>query len=245
VLPGLQKEESFNKRRRRSEIMCRSLIVCLALVFGLVSASFADILIGNFEEQMSDNWVAGPEGAPVTLWSTTNGVTLDDMALCVKTNGGYWTLQWNAPVVVDMSTITAVKLDLTMIASEWVNGGWTAVDKLAINSDGYSGWQEYTNTSSTGNSTWGPWAGDVTKTITWDIPDMYRSENATYLQFIIALQNPSQDIGCFHIDNVWLISEYDFGDLTGGGSVLPPCVPEPTTIALLGLGSLALLRKKQ
>jgi hypothetical protein len=227
--------------------MCKSLIVCLALVFGLVSTSSADILIGNFENSNSDSWGPGWEGTP-KLSSTTDGVTLQDMALCVSgINWGYWTFSWNSPVgPFSLADVYAVQMDVTMRASEWTSA-WTKVDKLAVKSDGASGWTEYQSSSSTGDTSWGSWSGDVQKVITWDMSEnTYNTTGATYLQINIALQGPSDPKGGnFHIDNIRLLSDYDQGNLTGLGVVMGPCVPEPMTIAMLGLGSLALLRKKQ
>jgi hypothetical protein len=239
--------------------MCKSLIVCLALVFGLVSTSSADILIGNFENSNSDSWVPGWEGTP-ELHSTTNGVTLQDMALCVKnTNWGYWTLQYVFPQVISLADVTAVQMDVTMLASEWSND-WTKVDKMSVNSNGASGWTEYQSTAIdriTGLPTTQSWQSatdNAYKTFTWDMSqDTYNimdvnGNPATYLQLNFALQGPSNlKGGCFHIDNVRLVGDpaYVNGDLTGQGQVMEICVPEPMTIAMLGLGSLALLRKKQ
>ena len=76
-------------------------------------------------------------------------------------------------------TNTKLQFDLTMIASEWPHQPWTEVAaKIALKSDGASGWKEWTNTTAIDRNTglqasldWGAWAGDAAKTYTLDISD--------------------------------------------------------------------------
>lgn len=238
--------------------MCKKLIV-LALVLGLASISFADILIGNYENSMSDNWAPAWEGGTTTTSDILGvGASLGDMSLQVHmtTANGYWTLMWNAPQVLDMYDVTAVSMDVTMLVvdpylGEW-NYEWTKVDKMAINSDSAQGWAEYLPTaidritSLPTSVDWGSWSPDAYKTFTWDLTaNPYDTTGATYLQLIIALQNPVPGTGAFYVDNVRLVTTV-VGDLTPCGVVMDPCpIPEPMTIALLGLGGLALLRRKR
>jgi hypothetical protein len=204
------------------------------LLVGMVSISSAAV-IGDFETGF-DGWVAAWEGSPVLAQSTTPGtVTVGSNSLAVKLGaGGYWALQYNAPAVPASMTNAKLKFDLTMIASEWTGGNWTKVaDKVAFNSDGTSGWVEWTTSTAIDRVTlaatgtdWGPWSGDAKKTFTLDIPS-YNSTGATWFQIIIAMQqNPITGVGNFYFDNVQLI-------------------PEPATMSMLGLGVLAFLRKRK
>jgi len=252
-----QKKRSVCEDLEGGVDMYRKLIV-LALLLGLASVSSADILIGNYENSMSDNWAAGWEGGP-TLSSDILGVgaSLGDMSLQLHMTvaNGYWTLMWSAPAVLDIYNVTAVKMDVTMLVTdpydgEW-NYEWTALDKMAINGDGAQGWEEYLPTAVdriTGNpvgNDWGSWSPDAYKTFTWDLSgNPYDTSDSNFLQLVFAIQNPVPGTGAFYIDNVRFVTT-EVGDLTGVGVVMDPCLPEPMTIALLGTGGLALLRRKR
>ena len=194
--------------------MCRKLICLLSLVslLSLTSAIYADVVIGDFEDGM-DNWVAGWEGSPV-LANSTIGVTSGNESLSVTSTGGYWCLQWNAPTVPRSVNGYRLEFDLTMIASEWPVSLWTKVaDKIALNSDGPSGWKEYTNTTAidrlTGESTsldWGRWSDaepDALKTYSLEITD-YDLTGATWFQINIAIQG-GDGVAHFYFDNINLL----------------------------------------
>jgi hypothetical protein len=193
-------------------------------------------VIGNFEGGSMDNWVAAWEGSPV-LANSTVGATLGSGSLAVKLGGGgYWCLQWNAPTVPTSLAGIKLQFDLTQIQAEWTQNNWTKVaDKIALNSDApANGWKDYNNIAIAKDRTtglpssldWGPWNPDALKTITLDISD-YNVTGATWFQIIIALQqNPTTGVGNFYFDNVQL-------------------VPEPVSVVLLGMGGLALLRRKR
>jgi hypothetical protein len=206
------------------------------LLIGVVAISPAAV-IGDFETGM-DDWVPSWEGtATLTVGSTPGTVTSGQNSLGVQiSDSGYWELQWNASAIPASITNGKLTFDLTMIASEWTASNWTKVaDKIAINSDGASGWVESTlataidrNTLAATGSDWGPWAGDAFKSYSLDIPS-YDTTGATWLQIVISLQQNPFDagtIGNFYFDNVQLI-------------------PEPATLSMLGLGALAFLRKRK
>ncbi len=173
----------------------------------------SSIVIGDFEGGSLDNWGPAWEGSPV-LANATVGVTSGSGSLSVTTNGGYYCLQWNAPSVPESLAGQKLQFDLTMIASEWPVGLWTKVaDKVALNSNGTSGWKEYatataidTLTSQATSLDWGRWwdaAPDVVKTYTVDISD-YDLTGATWFQINITIQG-GDGLGHFYFDNVQLV----------------------------------------
>jgi len=145
-----------------------TVIVCLALMLGFASTSYGDVILGNFENADSnDNWIPGIGDADAILVpASTSGVTLDSGALkfIPSPTGNYWSLEWEGPPL-DL-TDASLQFDLTMVASEWTVGVWTKVaDKIAINSDGPSGWYEWNNlavatdrdTGEASSLDWGRW----------------------------------------------------------------------------------------
>ena len=188
-------------------------VVCLALMLGLVSTSYGWV-IGNFENPDSnDGWVPGQDDNTAILVSgSSTGVSRDSGSLQFTPNGGYWDLQYNFPAVPLLLTNTKLQFDLTMIESEWPSGQWTKVaDKIALKSDGVSGWKEWTNTTAIDRNTglpvsleWGPWNHDAAKTCTLDISD-YDLTGATYLQIIISVQG-GNGTGHFYFDNIRLVT---------------------------------------
>jgi len=182
-----------------------------------------NVVIGDFEGGKLDNWSKAWEETPVVLANATKGVTSGSSSLSVTTTGGYWCLQWNAPTVPVTLVGNKLQFDLTMIASEWPVGVWTKVaDKIALNSNGPSGWKEYTTTTAVDKLTqqstsldWGRWwdaAPDVVKTYTVDISD-YDVTGATWFQINISVQG-GNGTGNFYFDNVQLVSPMPTGKST-------------------------------
>jgi len=172
------------------------------------------VVIGDFENGSLDNWMEAWEGSPV-LVNSTIGVTSGSGSLSVTTTDGYYCLQWNAPTVPASMAGQSLVFDLTMIASEWPVDAWTKVaDKVALNSDGATGWKEFTSATAidrlTGAPTsldWGRWSDtepDAVKTYTVDISD-YDLTGATWFQINITIQG-GDGLGHFYFDNVQLIS---------------------------------------
>ncbi len=203
-------------------------LLSLVLAMGLVSRSFG-VVIGGFEGGL-DNWKEAWEGSPI-LANSTNGVTSGSGSLSLTTTGGYYCLQWNAPAVPTSLAGQKLTFDLTMIASEWPVGLWTKVaDKVALNSNGASGWKEYTGatavdrlTSAATSADWGRWwdaAPDALKTYTLDISD-YDLTGATWFQINISVQG-GNGTAHFYFDNVQL----------AGPSPLPPDTGKSTDVII-------------
>ena len=127
--------------------------VAVLMMLGVATVAHA-VVIGDFEGTSMDGWSGNESPTPVLVNSTTAGtVTLGTQSLSVTTNGGYWKLRWDAPVVpTELGLLT---FDVSMIQSEWPNAQWTRVgDKIAIGGDDAAsgGWLEYVPTAA--NWTW-------------------------------------------------------------------------------------------
>jgi hypothetical protein len=199
-------------------------VACLALMLGFASTGYGDIILGNWESSDSnDGWVPGADDPNAILVPDSNiGVTLGQGSLKLKpvaqkvpsgAYDAYWRLQWSgSPLVL---TDASLRFDVTMVASEWPSQPWTKIaDKIAINSNGPSGWKEYDNiTVATNRDTgeassldWGAWAGNANKTFTLDVND-YDATGATYMQIVVSVQdNNVVDGGNFYFDNFRLVT---------------------------------------
>jgi hypothetical protein len=130
--------------------------------------------------------------------------------------------------LLNLASYKTLSVDVTWVAAEWGSTPWCNFKDIAINSDSPSGWKQYipvdpVNPSYPGS--WDPSAGNQTRTLTWDLSS-YNPTGATWMQLIFSTNFGGTTPGKYYIDKVQLI-------------------PEPATICLLGLGGLALLRKKR
>jgi len=249
--------------------MCKKLLV-LCLMLGLVSAGYAytagddaeDVMLSSWEgEGNMDGWEYGPWNSnDIISWSTTTGVTDGSYSLAVDPNrpgaqtGNNW---WYMPILnykfIGEDARAAYfgndtfSIDVATLMSEWIlnaNAGWAFGTDMGLimnagDNDGHSMWTVLTQYG------WHPETADYSTTLSWDYSTqkytlmdwgLHLDSTEGWVEFVLLARTPTfedppdgiGDPGKYYLDNAQVYG-----------------TPEPTTIALLGLGSLALLRRKR
>ncbi|MGA2679151.1 MAG: PEP-CTERM sorting domain-containing protein [Sedimentisphaerales bacterium] len=214
-------------------------IVTILLAVALTSVSYAGV-VGNWESMPTSgdgwiDWTAGNSGAGVkietlpNLYSAnTSWHTLGSQSLQLTNNG------WRQSL--------SIKLEYLGLNSEFLNhtqlefdvavpnlggaGGWGKIENVSLNASGFS-W------AALPNSTFmiGLWAGSGTvvqhEVIDYSAAKALVTATATsgYIELCFTTNNDS-------VNNEMLFDNIKF-------------TPEPATMALLGLGGLALIRRKR
>lgn len=211
--------------------MCKKFVL-MFIVLGLVSLGNA-ALLDDFESGLG-NWV-GNEGCTVT-WGTNPVTGSNSMIITPDGANGENNFSWGAhesiPIeTIDFATTPIIQLEVSWVASEWAGLDWLNQEQFSVNS-GPAGWTQVVaddplNPSWPGS--WDPSWGDHTRTLQFDFSAMpVPSEWGTQMNIAVNWGNTTSGLpGNFYIDNIQTLT------------------PEPATIALLGMGGLALLRRKR
>ena len=190
------------------------------------------VVIGDWELQ-DDGWIDWNNGFPIDpnnmppyFYEDTIGVTLNDYSLGLPCTEYDQTLAINlnsAGHVADFMASTCFCIDVSVGPA--TEGGWVEIYALTLNADGY-GWHDIGDKPAWHKDRWDG-AGEATVTLCWDYSEVFDTINdpPSYVEFIFATNGGAEGHNIY-FDNARL------------------CIPEPMTVALLGLGGLLLRRKR-
>jgi hypothetical protein len=226
----------------RSRTQIHGIIMKLRISLATISAISLAVtmqaqVIGDFEGALDSGWQLGfnpTTGAPSTTWASTGSYSL---AIKPSTPNAFsFSLQFNDLATAQkLASTHKLQFDVHFISSEWTDAGgdgYVRWDIASLNSDA-GGWSQLGNANITDPAnpsypgSWDPnnWGASHTRTLIYDFTGLGNTPSGAWGQFNLSVNMGNiEGAGNFYIDNVQLVA-----------------VPEPSTLALAGLGSAALL----
>ena len=206
------------------------MLLSICLMVAVMSIPASAVVIGDWESGL-DGWIDWSGGSGTLTPGATAGVTLGSGSLRVDQSGWGQTLaiklQDNG-LVGDFLANSIFSIDVSVAANDGtVTGGYSQVYAVSMNAEG-AGWQDVASGTPV-NFYWWEGSGERTETLTIDY-SAYKAAvpaNPGWVEIIFALNTGGGAPTDMYFDNAQLT------------------VPEPATLSVLGLGALALLRRKK
>jgi hypothetical protein len=225
----LPRQYGKNKRYFSEVVMMKLvLLLSIALTVVLVPTSYG-LVIGNFEGSL-DNW----QKKDAVISQDTIGATVGTGSMKIAGPGS-----WHIDAMLDLKpsllgvlgSTTQISADVTAFVADMPNVGWMNMEMIYNGqNDNQTGANNNIGWQSLGAKDINIWDGQ-THTLVWDVPAALKTKlggvdsNIWWMELMIITNNGGQNTQCY-VDNIKMI-------------------PEPATMGLLGMGGLALLRRRK